>query len=42
MSSTQLKVSSAYRPQMDGQFEVVNRCVKQYLCCFVYQQPCIV
>ncbi|RVW35699.1 hypothetical protein CK203_106694 [Vitis vinifera] len=39
MSGTQLKRIFTYHPQMDGQSEVINRYMEQYLRCFVYQQP---
>jgi hypothetical protein len=36
---TTLKMSSSYHPQTDGQSEVVNKCLKNNLCCFTQDRP---
>jgi hypothetical protein len=39
LSGTQLQMSSAFRPQTDGQSEVTNRVITMYLRCLVGDRP---
>jgi len=39
LSGTKLRMSSAYHPQSDGQTEVMNMVVEQYLRAFVHSRP---
>lgn len=39
LQGTEFKLSSSYRPQTDGQTELVNKCMEQYLKCYAGDRP---
>jgi len=39
LQGTTLKLSTSYHPQIDGQIEIVNKAVENYLSCFTQDSP---
>jgi hypothetical protein len=39
LSDTKFCMSTAYHPQSDGQIEIVNKMLQQYLRCFTHEKP---
>ena len=39
LTGSELRMSSAYHPQSDGQTERVNQSIEAYLCCFIHTCP---
>lgn len=39
LQGVDLRMSTAYHPQTDGQMEIVNKCLKTYLCCMTHDNP---
>ena len=39
IADVELRMTTAYHPQSDGQTERVNQCLETYLCCFVQACP---
>lgn len=41
LSGTKLQYSTTYHPKSDGQIEVLNRTLEQYLCSFIHDRPAL-
>lgn len=39
LQDSQLKMSTAYHSQKDGQTKIINHCLETFLCCFIAYQP---